>query len=156
MIEYLQILAYLSGNKIFEACETAHKSGNHYAALLAASGCSGLNSVTGDFLLQQLEGFQQMRADRHIDQKRLRLFALVSGMPEWNGSEESKYVNVCDGFDWKRAFAAHLWFLTTPVASVSDALVAYEEAAGISDEAFESYKVVSAKTAEGSAGSKTY
>jgi nuclear pore complex protein Nup98-Nup96 len=123
----------LSGNSLLEACDKAHRSGNHYAALLAAS-ASGLNSTNGELLMQQLESFQQMRADRFVDPARLRMFALVAGMPEWRGSEDSRNVNVCEGLDWKRAFAAHLWFLTSPVASVGDAFVAYEEAAGVGDD----------------------
>ena len=71
--------------------------------------------------------------NRHIDQNVLRLYGLVSGMPEWRSSEGARRdVNVCAGLDWKRAFAAHLWFLASPVASVADAFVAYEVAAGIS------------------------
>ena len=72
-------------------------------------------------------------SNRHIDQNVLRLYGLVSGMPEWRSSEGARRdVNVCAGLDWKRAFAAHLWFLASPVASVADAFVAYEVAAGIS------------------------
>ena len=54
-------------------------------------------------------------------------------MPEWRSSDgASRNVNVCADLDWKRALAAHLWFLASPVASVADAFVAYEVAAGIS------------------------
>ena len=71
---------------------------------------------------------------RHINQNVLRLYGLVSGMPEWRSSDGggARDVNVCADLDWKRAFAAHLWFLASPVASVADAFVAYEVAAGIS------------------------
>ena len=62
----------------------------------------------------------------------LRLYGLVSGMPEWRSSDGARDVNVCADLDWKRAFAAHLWFLASPVASVADAFVAYEAAAGVS------------------------
>ena len=69
---------------------------------------------------------------RYIEQNVLRLYGLVSGMPEWRSSDGVRDVNVCADLDWKRAFAAHLWFLASPVASVADAFVAYEAAAGVS------------------------
>ena len=60
-----QILAHLSGNDVGEACSVAHRTGNHYAALVAASAAGGgAASVHGELVLQQLEGYQQMRADR--------------------------------------------------------------------------------------------
>ena len=37
-------------------------------------------------------------------------------------------VNTCDKLDWLRAFGTHLWYLTSPAASISDALNLYEEA----------------------------
>ena len=128
-----QILAHLSGNDVSEACNAAHRTGNHYAALVTASAAGGgAASVNGELVLQQLEGYQQMRADRHIGQSVLRLYGLVSGMPEWRSSDGARDVNVCADLDWKRALAAHLWFLASPVASVADAFVAYEAAAGVS------------------------
>ena len=61
-----QILAHLSGNEVGEACSVAHRTGNHYAALVAASAAGGgAASVHGELVLQQLEGYQQMRADRY-------------------------------------------------------------------------------------------
>ena len=61
-----QILAHLSGNDVSEACNVAHRTGNHYAALVTASAAGGgAASVHGELVLQQLEGYQQMRADRY-------------------------------------------------------------------------------------------
>ena len=37
-------------------------------------------------------------------------------------------VNTYKSLDWKRAFAAHLWYLTHPLSSVSDALYHFEKA----------------------------
>ena len=37
-------------------------------------------------------------------------------------------MNTCDKLDWLRAFGLHLWFLTSPASSISDALNLYEEA----------------------------
>ena len=51
---------------------------------------------------------------------------LFSGNPVWPGTELT--VNTCDNLDWLRAFGTHLWYLTSPAASISDALNLYEEA----------------------------
>ena len=48
------------------------------------------------------------------------------GNPVWPGTELT--VNTCDNLDWLRAFGTHLWYLTSPAASISDALNLYEEA----------------------------
>ena len=49
-----------------------------------------------------------------------------SGNPVWPGTDLT--VNTCDNLDWLRAFGTHLWYLTSPAASISDALNLYEEA----------------------------
>ena len=54
-----------------------------------------------------------------------RLFFFL-GNPVWPGTELT--VNTCDNLDWLRAFGTHLWYLTSPAASISDALNLYEEA----------------------------
>ena len=54
------------------------------------------------------------------------MLSLFSGNPVWPGTELT--VNTCDNLDWLRAFGTHLWYLTSPAASISDALNLYEEA----------------------------
>ena len=53
-------------------------------------------------------------------------FLLILGNPVWPGTDVT--VNTCDKLDWLRAFGTHLWYLTSPAASISDALNLYEEA----------------------------
>lgn len=125
-----ETLALLSGNKLLEACDNAHESGDHYAALVMSStgGC-GQGSANGQLILQQMERWQEMHADSFVGQERLRLYALMAGVSVWSGSDPATTdVNVCQGLDWKRAFAAHLWYLTSPVSSIGDAFAAYEQA----------------------------
>lgn len=121
-----EILALLSGNRLEEACERAQAAGDHYLALLLAT-AEGPNSVGGQMVLQQLDRWQELRADAHVDARRLRLLALLAGAPVWHGSD-GRSVNVCAGLDWKRSLALHFWFLSSPVASVGDAFAAYEAA----------------------------
>ena len=54
------------------------------------------------------------------------VYYFITGNPVWPGTELT--VNTCDNLDWLRAFGTHLWYLTSPAASISDALNLYEEA----------------------------
>jgi nuclear pore complex protein Nup98-Nup96 len=143
------MLIYLSGNDLKLACDVAQAKGDHYAVLLASQN-SGNNSCTGQLTLQQLDRYcslyrawrvyelknttscftlprwQEAKADQFIGKHRLQVFAQVAGVPVWNGSKLS--INCCDGYDWLRSFGMHLWYFTSPSASVSDALALYEDA----------------------------
>ncbi len=120
-----EVLALLSANRHSEACARAQENGDHYAAMLAAIG-GGSNSEKGQLLLMQMERWQEARADEFIAADRLRLYATLAGVPTWPGSRAEE-VNVCAGLDWKRALGQQLWHLTSPVASVGDAFLGYEE-----------------------------
>ena len=121
-----EVLAMLSGDRLAEACQRAQENGDHHLALLMAIG-GGANSEKGQLLLQQMDRWQEMRVDEFISEDRLRLYATAAGVPVWPGSREEE-VNVCKGLDWKRCLGQHLWHLTSPVASVADAFLGYEEA----------------------------
>ncbi len=121
------VLNLLSGNKMSEACEKSVEIGDFFAAtLISTSG--GHNSIRGQLCYQQLERWREMKADDFIDLDRLRLYALLSGIPTWQTSNADVTINVCDDLDWKRAFACHLWFLTSPTSSVEDAFNGFQEA----------------------------
>ncbi len=120
-----EVLALLSGNRLAESCTRAQENGDYYAALLMATGGAS-NSHRGQLVLQQLERWQEMKADEFIRENRLRLYALLGGTPMWLGSRGTM-VNVFEGLDWKRALGLWLWHLTSPVASIGDAFLAYED-----------------------------
>jgi nuclear pore complex protein Nup98-Nup96 len=118
-------LALLSGNKMKEACDKAQNAHDHYAVMLASQS-SGNNCFVGQLTLQQLDRWQEAKADKFIDNNRLSLFAHVAGVPVWPGSETA--LNTCEDLDWLRCLGQHLWYFTSPSASIADALSAYEEA----------------------------
>ncbi len=120
-----EILALLSGNKRLEACDRAQDKSDHYLASMISM-ASGPNLTFGQLLANQLERWQEARADKFIKAERLKLYSLISGTPVWPGSEDT--VNTCDDLDWLRAFGLHLWYFTSPAASISDALNLFEEA----------------------------
>jgi nuclear pore complex protein Nup98-Nup96 len=114
-----------------EACDKAQKAHDHYAVMLASQS-SGNNCYVGQLLLQQLDRWQEVKADQFIANNRLALYSHVAGVPIWAGS--LSVLNTCDGLDWLRSLGLHLWYFTSPSASISDALASYEEAFTVGDE----------------------
>lgn len=130
--EYLEgILSLLSGRQILEACQKAQDYGDHYLAQLLCQ-LSGSAAVR-KFMCEQLDSWEKSKADAFIDPRRLRLYLLVAGLANYETSEEY-FVNTCHFLDWKRAFATHLWYICSPIASLADALKLYQEAFSASDE----------------------
>ena len=70
--------------------------------------------------------FPPCQAYLHIDDHHLRLYVLLSGLLVWLVTK--KEINLCEGLEWKRSLALHLWYVCTYVrvcvclcVSVSDA-----------------------------------
>ncbi|XP_069679986.1 nuclear pore complex protein Nup98-Nup96 isoform X2 [Periplaneta americana] len=123
------VLSLLSGRKILDACQRTQDSGDHYTSLMLAQLCGG--PATKQLVQRQLANWQDVQADKYINRDRIKLLMLTAGIPLLSGTEGT--INVCEGFDWKRAFALHLWYMCSPVASVTDALLQYENAFEPSD-----------------------
>ena len=113
-----------------EACDKAQGAQDHYAVMLVSQS-SGNNCVVGQLTLQQLDRWQEAKADKFINNNRLALFAHAAGVPVWPGSRAP--INTCEKLDWLRCLGLHLWYFTSPAASVADALAAYEEAFTVGD-----------------------
>merc|ERR1719206_830948 len=73
-----ELLALLSENRLERVCDRAQEKGDHYAALMMASGGgSGPTSFTANLVLKYLDLMQELRADAHIDEDRLRLYSMI-------------------------------------------------------------------------------
>nr|XP_034193442.1 nuclear pore complex protein Nup98-Nup96 [Osmia lignaria] len=118
-----KILLLLSAFELEEACESARKLGDHCLALLMAQLRSGMAVKT--LIKEQIALWQDAGIEENIPLERLKLFALVAGEPLVS-SKHGLVINVCEGLDWKRALAVHLWYFSSPVASIRDALELYE------------------------------
>ncbi|XP_026668597.1 nuclear pore complex protein Nup98-Nup96 isoform X2 [Ceratina calcarata] len=116
-----KILLLLSAYELEEACKTAREVGDHCLALLMAQLRSGMPVKV--LIQQQIKLWQDSGIDEHISLDRLKLFTLLASTKL---GEPPLYNNVCEGFDWKRALAIHLWYFASPTASLSDALELYE------------------------------
>ncbi|KAJ4451780.1 hypothetical protein ANN_03252 [Periplaneta americana] len=99
------VLSLLSGRKILDACQRTQDSGDHYTSLMLAQLCGG--PATKQLVQRQLANWQDVQADKYINRDRIKLLMLTAGIPLLSGTEGT--INVCEGFDWKRAFALHLW-----------------------------------------------
>ena len=122
-----------------QACDKAQNVHDHYAVMLASQS-SGNNCVAGQLCLQQLDRWQEAKADKFIDNNRLSLLAHAAGVPVWPGSDSA--INTCAKLDWLRCLGLHLWFFLSPSGSVADALSAYEEAFTEGDAQFGIYAAV--------------
>lgn len=120
-----EILVLLSGNQRLAACDKAQEKSDHNLAMLIST-ASGPNLTVGQLVQNQMERWQESRTDKFIEGQRLKLYSLLAGNPVWPGTELT--VNTCEKLDWLRAFGLHLWYLTSPASSISDALNLYEEA----------------------------
>ncbi|XP_022108489.1 nuclear pore complex protein Nup98-Nup96-like isoform X2 [Acanthaster planci] len=116
------VFSLLTGWQISEACAEAQRSGDHRLALLLAQ--AGSNEEGKQLVAKQLSDWKEMGVDKFIAPEYLRVYALLAGMLVW----PSAYgvINTCQGLDWKRALAVHLWHSCSPVASISDALKEFE------------------------------
>ncbi|XP_025995170.1 nuclear pore complex protein Nup98-Nup96 isoform X2 [Solenopsis invicta] len=116
------ILSLLSACKLEDACQEARKAGDHCLALLMAQLRSG--AMVKKLIKQQLALWQETDVDENLTIDRLKLFMLVAGEPLISSKHGT--INVCEDLDWKRAFAIHLWYLSPPTCSITDALDLYE------------------------------
>lgn len=73
-----EVLALLSGNQRVEATDRAQDNSDHYLAMLISL-ASGPNLTFGQLLQSQLERWQEARADKFVEEKRLKLYSLLSG-----------------------------------------------------------------------------
>ena len=111
-----------SANKLEEACETARKVGDYTLALLMSQ-LGGAPSVQ-ELLKQTIALWQATDVVADMSMARLKLYMLIAG--EQLISCRDDVVNVCESLDWKRALAVHLWYLSSPIASITDVLDLYE------------------------------
>lgn len=118
------ILCSLSGRQIAEACELAQKSGDHKLALLLAQAVSSF--IPRQMLVKQFEEWIELGVDNFINEMRLKIYSLLSGQLVLSSPGNS--VNTCEGLDWKRSLALHLWFYSQVNAPIQESIELYDRA----------------------------
>ncbi|KAG8230236.1 hypothetical protein J437_LFUL010864 [Ladona fulva] len=119
------IFNLLTRRRLLEACEAAQKKGDHFLALLLSGGNWNCRAQ----LRKQLGAWSRVGADDFISDGRMKLMSLKAGtllLP--TTSVQHGTIDCCRGLDWKRAFALHLWYVCSPICSITDALKEYESA----------------------------
>lgn len=129
-----KIFALLSGNQIEKACNQAMDSGNLRLATLISQ-IGGDTRFRSD-IMKQLEAWRQDAVDVWIDEDYQRIFALLSGQVQTlqaskspDPFQQADNIKICQGLDWKRAFALHLFYGSRLEAPLSHAVESYENQA---------------------------
>lgn len=124
ILEYLDNLTNLIlCHKISEACELALENGDMNLSLLIAQISS--NHTLREFVKEQFFCWNEIEASEFIDERRMKILMIISGISTLSTSRDS-IVNIFENQNWLRCFAIHLWFTSSPIASVTDAVMAYE------------------------------
>ena len=127
----MQVLNKLAHHDVAGAARMALKNGEHFLSLLISQ--AGSSAAFKCILQRQLQLWTDNKSDAFISRDRIRVYALLAGIPVWDTTV--RQVNTCEGMDWIQAFAHHLWYVVSPVASIADAFVEYEKACGIKKDA---------------------
>uniref|UniRef100_A0A182N4M8 Nuclear pore complex protein Nup98-Nup96 n=1 Tax=Anopheles dirus TaxID=7168 RepID=A0A182N4M8_9DIPT len=122
--DYLdQLLELIHTHKVLEACELAFGNGDIQLAMLLAQISGG--PVVRQLLQHQLSCWQDSEADKFIDHRRLQVFMAIAGVGVMSSSHGP--INLFERIDWLRALALNLWYVCAPTASITDALLRYEQ-----------------------------
>lgn len=126
---------HLSGHQISEACSVAADGG--YIKLSTLISQAGGDELFKEDILDQLEIWKSEKlspgSSNHTSAQNgligrgvWRIYKLLSGLVEQEGSDSSQADDVYAGLDWKRVFGLCLWYGTSVDASVADVVNAYE------------------------------
>ncbi|XP_055550074.1 nuclear pore complex protein Nup98-Nup96 [Wyeomyia smithii] len=121
--DYLdQLLELVCTHKILDACELAFENDDVNLSMLLAQISGG--PTIRQLIQHQLSSWQDVEADSFIDVRRLKLFMLIAGIPLLSSTHGT--INIFEQLDWLKSLALHLWYLCSPTASITDALLNYE------------------------------
>jgi nuclear pore complex protein Nup98-Nup96 len=124
-LDYLDRLINLfMCHKISDACELSLENDDMNLSLLIAQ--TGGGPAVKQLIQHQLCCWHENSADDFIDERRLRVLMMVGGVPAMEGPNSSA-INIFENHDWLKCLALQLWYVSSPVASVTDALIAYEQ-----------------------------
>ncbi|RUS87265.1 hypothetical protein EGW08_004945 [Elysia chlorotica] len=116
------VFSKLTVREVSSACKLAQRAGDYRLALLLAQIIGG--PITRQMLAMQLESWAEQGAIEFITELRQKVYCLLAGQLVWQSQETQ--INTCEGLDWKRAFAMHLWYKSAANASVQHSLKQYQ------------------------------
>lgn len=125
-LSYLtQLLELLMCHKVIEACELAFTNNDMNLSLLLAQISGG--PAIRQLMQHQLSSWQEVEADKYIAVERIKALMLVAGIPILASSSHGN-LNVFDHLDWIKSLSLYIWYLCSPTASITDALLMFEKA----------------------------
>lgn len=134
-VDYLdRLLNLMMCHKVNEACELALENSDFNLSLLMAQSSGG--PAVRQLIQHQLAGWHEVEADAFIDERRLRIMMMIAGVTAMNknskiNGDSSKselcLINIFDQLNWLKSLALQLWYISTPVASVTDSVYAYDK-----------------------------
>lgn len=124
-LDYLDRLINLfMCHKISDACELTLENDDMNLSLLVAQ--TGGGPAVKQLIQHQLCCWREVEADNFIDERRLRVLMMIGGVAAMEGPNKS-VINIFENQNWLKCVALQLWYVSSPIASVTDALIAYEE-----------------------------
>lgn len=119
------IMSYLSGRQVPEACAAAQKADDDYLALLLAQ-AGGVNKFCKQHIEQQLDNFNKYGVGEFIAPERLKILSLLAGKMVLKVGKQT--INVCEDMNWRRALGLHLWYQCEPTSLIIEAVQKYDDA----------------------------
>ncbi|BFZ15130.1 hypothetical protein BsWGS_18167 [Bradybaena similaris] len=117
------VFSKLTVREISEACMLAQRGRDHRLALVLAQAAG--NTVTRQMVSMQLDKWAELDAFQFINEERQKIYCLLGGHLVWCCHDQE--INTCQGLDWKRALALHLWYKCPPNSTIQTALHQYQQ-----------------------------
>lgn len=123
-VDYLNhLINLLMSHKVADACEIAFKNDDLNLSMLLAQISGG--PAIRKLITHQLASWQDVEADKFISPDRLKIFMLIGGIPTL--SSKHVRINIYENLNWIKLMALHVWYLSSPTASIPDSLSNYEK-----------------------------
>lgn len=124
-VDYLdRLINLMMCHKVTEACDLALENVDINLSLLMAQSSGG--PAIRQLIQHQLASWREVEADEFIDNRRLRILMMIGGVSAMDGPKKSA-INIFEDLDWLKCLALQLWYISSPTASVTDAVLAYEQ-----------------------------
>lgn len=124
-VDYLdRLMSMMMCHKVNEACELALSNADINFSLLMSQSSGG--PAIRQLIQHQLVSWREVEADQFIDERRLRIAMIIGGVSVMDGPQQA-LINIFEQMNWLKCLALQLWYISSPTASVTDALLAYEQ-----------------------------